>query len=105
MNIPFLSRFFILTVPYLLGQCFVLILAVLGYQPFAFTVSFNILESSGEPQAAWINDSGISGVDCGGLYGGNDWNSGWREPGHWDMQNYGRQVVATPFVEGGYAID
>jgi hypothetical protein len=52
-----------------------------------------ILESSSEPQAVRINDSGISGVDCGGLYGGNDWNSGWREPGHWDLQNYGRPVV------------
>lgn len=63
-----------------------------------------ILESLGNPQTARINDSGIAGVDCGGLYGGNDWISGWREPGHWDLQKYGCPVVVQLHlygVEGG----
>jgi hypothetical protein len=43
----------------------------------------------------------------GGIYGGNDWNSGWREPGYWALQNDGApRRGAIRFVEDcGHSVD
>lgn len=65
-----------------------------------------ILESSGEPPVLRAHRP-LSGLRCGGLYGGADGNSEWREPGHWDIFQCGKPVVVHHHLldEGGLLVD